>query len=254
MQSHDTHIFAFFYHHLGDELKKKSEIISIQDKDILHRIIHVLKLQHGDACIVFDTTMHVTGTIYSVSKKEIQLLRKTISENVPLTPYISLYLPILKRTHLEEAVYLATECGVSEIRLTITKKSQQRLSNHEIVRLEKISISACEQAKYFTIPHICEPKPIAEIIALPQQDSCTRIYFDPSGSNLLQTISNLPTMQQKIFECIIGPEGGFTQDEMTLLYQNQFTPCVLTPTILRAKTAVSISIALLRSLKFRSLK
>jgi 16S rRNA (uracil1498-N3)-methyltransferase len=242
------HEFAFFLSIIDSFTtgKQPGQEIIIRDNDLIHRISSVVKMQIGEHCIIFNNITCTSLTLLSVHKKELRFSLIHSRENIPLSPHLILYLPLLKRTHLEEAVYNATESGISEIQLIITKKSAQSLSVHEFSRLQKIIQTACEQAKYFTLPSLLAPKPLSDTIIIHSEG--TKLWFDGTGSSLFEKIIDIRAQNPKAIAIIIGPEGDFTEEEKKELRTANFQCYSLTPTILRSVSATNISIGLIRSL------
>ncbi len=276
--NHDTHSFALYIPSLSNLVKSNPhhKSLDITDADFLHRISSVLRLEAGEAVILFDQTMHCTATISEIIKKK--LIRVTVHaliENTVCAPEITFLLPLLKRDALETALYALTEVGVNKIQLVLTSKSQKSWSQKDQERANKINIAAAEQSKNFAFPVIQPPIPLEQALACINPKS-QRIFFDPTGIPLkdflgpsictcgatqdvylrLHMVSDCEAIvsnhgrgeRSVVFTLAIGPEGDLTSAEKQLMQKNGFIFCVLTPTILRASQAAALSAGIIRSM------
>ncbi len=252
MIKEQTHIFAFFMQQLP-VLEKKGihEQAVLRDPSLLHRLITVLRLEPGRQFILFDQTRNLTCQITAVINKD--YIYVTVIEDrlhQPLAPMIHWLLPLLERDAFREAVYALTAMGATSIQPLITKKIHRAWINpKEIERLQRIMISAAEQSKQFVLPTLM---PVQDISCLPDsvtaQKSTARIFFDSTGSLSEQVIKQLWDSQPTSILCIVGPEGDLTHQEKDRVQSQNFIQCALTPTILRAETAVIVAMGMLRSL------
>lgn len=237
----NKHEFALFFPDLialgvGDE-------ITIIDHDLVHRMHTVLRMKVGQSCILFNARRAYAITIISLSKKELEALVDERIESSPLKPSIRFLLPLLKREALEEALYSLVELGANEIQLVATHKSLHEVQPKYMERLHKIIIAAAEQSKHFTIPALLDPIPLARIF-----NDDVLVFFDPEGEQAFSIIEDMRRLKPHRFNLLIGPEGDLTHDEKKLLKEHGALFCQLTPTILRARSAVVAGLALFRSL------
>lgn len=214
------------------------------DELLLHRIIHVIRLNVGEHCMVFNRDVHAQAKIITIDKKAIVFNVETLIPNQILKPPIHFFLPLLKRESLEQAVYGLTELGVTEIYLTRTEKSLKIISEKQFNRLHKIIIAAAEQSKNFAFPTLKSPSELSDVVKqLPKQS----IFFDPAGESFEKILNQLDTNIGPI-GLLIGPEGDLTSPEKELLKQHKVAFSRLTPTILRSFQAAIVGVGIIRSL------
>jgi 16S rRNA (uracil1498-N3)-methyltransferase len=238
----EQHIFAIHApylvlstHDVGPQIKK------INDEDIVHHLIKVLRMRVGESCIVFNLNMHATFTLLEIHKKYIVGTCDDIAQNVTQDREIVCLLPLLKKEALEEAVYSLTEIGVTKIQLVITQKSRKSLMrDKELHRLEKIIIAAAQQSKNYRYPILVEPIDMISVVALTDK-TALKVVFDPAGKSVLEVKSGLPKNQEIVF--LVGPEAGLTEIELIKLHDAHFISCYLTQTVLRAVQAVALGAA-----------
>lgn len=238
----------FFSLHVTDISKQLQDIISpeliIREYDIVHRVCGVLRMKEGSIFYLFDQYIHVLVQVVRITKKELLLKILECKKNKLLFPKIVLFLPILKRTALEQAIYNATETGVSIIQLIRTTKSMSQMSLHEYARLEKIIIAAAEQSKYFNLAKILLPISIDQAL---KAAGGKKIWFDPIGQSFVHIITTLHKDRPEDITILLGPEGGFTIEEQKNILSHDFETYALTPTILRSVSAVTLAVGIIRT-------
>jgi len=130
----------------------------------------------------------------------------------------------------------------------MTKKTQRTWGGQkEEERIERIMQAAAEQSKNFAFPKVSSPVPLEVAVAGVARDAI-KIFFDPTGCSLNNLITSINTSLSTRIILSVGPEGDLTMDEKASLNGQGFVFCQLTPTILRAQQAVTVSVGALRSL------
>lgn len=238
-----NHLFALWHPTLSAELHIKSTEITIKDKELISRIIHILRLTAGEQCILFDATKQITATIVMITSKIITMTYTMVSYNQPYTPTITALLPLLKKDDLSTAVTQLTAIGISKIQLIMTEKVQRSWGGTaEYERLQRVIIAAAEQSKNFALPVLVEPIPLREAIT----GHAAIICGDPDGTPYQTILSNLPASLDAC-AILVGPEGDFTDHEKEYLKKADVQFCSLTPTILRSHLAITVLATSLRS-------
>jgi len=238
----ESHQFAFYGpdHRILKQLQ--GDCVSINDEDLVHRVVRVVKLKIGERFIVFDRARHSLVELISCSKHEITICILSCHENKVLQPKVTCLLPLLKKEALEEAVYSLAELGINEIQLVATQKSRKDLIDKEMQRLQKITVAAAEQSKHYAFPLIYSVKNLQECLKGLSLNS-DKVVFDISGTSFFDIHKQILSQDKYI---IVGPEGGLTIQELSMIKEHGFTVCSLTPTVLRALQAVAVGAALFR--------
>lgn len=235
-----THLFALFVSSVPLESWICGQSVFLQDVDLIHRMIKVLRFAEGDQCIFFNEKIHIQINIQEIAKKNIVVQVLTVQKHQPLQPNITFFLPLLKKEALEQAVYSLCELGVNTIQLVITTKSRQALMHEkEFVRLQNIVIAAAEQSKNYNLSKIIMPVVLSKIVA----KDLKNIVFDPAGVSFF-TLQKNSTCQS--MGLLVGPEGGLTDPELKQVQKLGFVSCALTPTVLTAVQAVALGAGLFR--------
>lgn len=246
----ERHEFAIYVPGISKRIKNSAigGSIVLEDKDVYHRMVHVLRLKYGDLCLLFDQDMHVQYQIQNFeSKKKIGGILKSKKSNTVLSPEIVFLLPILKRGDLDEAVYLLTEMGISSIKLIITAKAQRSLREPEYARLQRVIISAAEQSKHFAFPKLYRPDTLSNVLQYMKDDDSEKIFFDPSGISVFQLCNSFAKNKKEKLFLLVGPEGDLTTQEKKQIIEKGFVFVALTQTVLKASHAVGLGAGILCS-------
>jgi 16S rRNA (uracil1498-N3)-methyltransferase len=151
---------------------------------------------------------------------------------------ITLAIAFPKGSRLDWLIEKATELGVHTIIPLITKRTIVQPRDTKVERLRKLAISAAEQCGRTSVPQILEPVPVDKLLLdHAHYDAC--IVADFSGNKL-----SLSKNAKKVL-AIVGPEGGFTSEELD---HAKTAGCALTTlgqTTLRTETAGIVMLALL---------
>ncbi len=196
----------------------------------------VLRIKRGEPLIVLDglgnrylcKVLNVHKKIVIVEKIE----KERYSTESPLQITIAQGIP--KSEKMDLIIQKSTELGVIRLIPLITERSQIR-HTEKTTRWRKIAISASQQSGREIIPEIEEPVEFNEFIN--RHKICKGIIFyeEESRRDLKKILMNLKN-EKEVF-LLIGPEGGFSGEEVKLAVQKGFVKASLGPRILRTETA-----------------
>jgi 16S rRNA (uracil1498-N3)-methyltransferase len=165
---------------------------------------------------------------------------------------LDLLLAIFKFDHMEWAIEKATELGVSRITPVLARRTEKHLAQAATKRAERwrrIALEASKQSRRTTIPEIAYPVVLKEAVG--QTASPIRILLSETEqtTTIAAALGQHSSTTDAAFShaLAIGPEGGWTQEEMALFTQHEWQPVTLGPRILRAETAAIAAIAILSS-------
>ena len=147
--------------------------------------------------------------------------------------------PLKNPSRLEWFVEKATEIGIKEITPIITKYSEKKKVNHE--RLERISISSLKQSNQLFKPKINSTEKFSDFI---KNNSDQKIMANLKTKNILAKES----INSNQICLVIGPEGGFSDDEIQEAKNNKITEISFGENRLRSETAAIYGLSILKSL------
>ena len=161
---------------------------------------------------------------------------------------LHLLLAVFKFDHMEWAIEKATELGIARITPILARRTEKHLAQSATKRAERwrrIALEASKQSRRTTIPDIADPIPLKQ--AREQEQSPTRILLSETeqATTITTALLNAKSSNQETDTALaIGPEGGWTPEEITLFTQHNWQPVTLGPRILRAETAAIAAIAI----------
>ena len=216
-------------------------------------LARVLRAQAGSLADIVANGRVYRASIASVSPEEVvfTLIEEIASEAaLPIT----LLLSIFKFDRMEWAIEKATELGVASIVPVIARRTEKHLAESAGKRVERwrrLVHEAAKQSRRADLPLIEEP--IALAARLQKSSTAQQILLaeDERRTTLRQRIetalvsaeSDLPN-----FELAIGPEGGWTPEELALFATHNWQPASLGSRILRAETAAIAATAVASAL------
>jgi len=211
-------------------------------------LCNVLRLPQDASILVFNGRDGEWLCVLDRSaKKSAQLmLRERVREQMQANDLHYLFAP-LKHTRLDYVVQKAVELGVSKLQPTITRHTQATRVNLE--RMTANAIEAAEQCGVLSIPDVAEPATLDKVIAGLGPDRIL-IFCDERADNAdpVAALSALKNSAQRSLAVLIGPEGGFSDDERArLLKRPGVVRLALGPRILRADTAAVAALTLVQS-------
>lgn len=242
-QQNKSHLFSLYVSDFIQDSWRSQSIVIIQDADLIHRMLKVLRFVVGDRLILFNKTLHVDVVIEQISKKNITIQIKSLAQHQAIMPHVIFLLPLLKKEALEQAVYSLCELGINQIQLVVTQKSRQQLMGpKEFARLENIVIAAAEQSKNYALSQLLLPISFEKMMQNSVEQNFN-ILFDPAGQSFFVLYEKIKTKPVALF---VGPEAGLTNQELQITKEHNFYFCALTPTILKAVQAVALGAGLIR--------
>jgi 16S rRNA (uracil1498-N3)-methyltransferase len=161
---------------------------------------------------------------------------------------LHLLLAVFKFDHMEWAIEKATELGVARITPILARRTEKHLAQSALKRSERwrrIALEASKQSRRTSIPEIADP--IALKAALEQEQSPLRILLSETEQSLTLSTAFTDSLRPTGYESValaIGPEGGWTPEEMALFTDHHWQHVTLGPRILRAETAAIAAIAI----------
>jgi 16S rRNA (uracil1498-N3)-methyltransferase len=228
------------------------------DRDAANYLRNVLRLKAGDGILAFNgRDGEWQAELAAGGKKSAALV---VGEQVRPQPAPAdlhyIFAPI-KHARLDYMVQKAVELGASTLQPVITRHTQVARVNVE--RMRANAIEAAQQCGILTLPEIAEPLPFAAMLARLAAERL--LVFCDEDAELKDPVTALdrgrappsalvPVAAQRgaPLAVLIGPEGGFSEDERkVLLARSNTLRLSLGPRILRADTAAVAALALVQA-------
>jgi len=158
---------------------------------------------------------------------------------------LELVIALSKGDRFEFVLQKATELGITRIQPMMTERTDVKLNTERLKKKHEhwqgILISACEQSGRNLVPDLLQVVGLEELLARPS--AMTGILLDPQAN---QNLSSLKQSENG-FRLYIGPEGGFSEQELVLARNAGLLGVCLGPRVLRTETAPLAIISVLQS-------
>ena len=214
-------------------------------KEHVHYLVNVLRMTDGDAVLLFngrDGEWHATLTFPSRKRLLLTPTEQTRPQPQPCDLHY-LFAP-LKTARLDYLVQKAVEMGAGLLQPVMTQHVQGKITSLE--RLQANVVEAAEQCGILAIPEVATPKKLEDLLADWPRDR--RIIFCDEGHGSQNPLPALQTIAERKLALLVGPEGGFSDAERTLLRGLDFVTAIpLGPRILRADTAAVAAFAVIQA-------
>lgn len=211
-------------------------------------LARVLRAQPGQIFDVVAGGFLHRAEVTSVREDEVTFTLREEQEAASALP-VHLLVAIFKFDHLEWGIEKATELGVAAITPVLARRTEKHLAQAAAKRVERwrrIAHEASQQSRRSDVPLVHDPAPLAT--ALQSVTAPHRILLaETEQQNTLAAAFQKRTPDQDV-ALAIGPEGGWTADEMQRFSEAGWRHVTLGPRILRAETAAIAALAIASSL------
>jgi 16S rRNA (uracil1498-N3)-methyltransferase len=199
-----------------------------------HYLGGVLRLKSGSRVLVFNGRDGEWSATLALQRRTAALNvgARTRAQTMPADLHY-LFVP-LKTARLDYMVQKAVEMGVALLQPVLTRHGQVTRLNAG--RMRANAIEAAEQCGILSLPTIEPPLALARVLA--QRDPERRLVFCDEDAEVTSPAAALTGLPRSPLAVLIGPEGGFAEDERESLG----------PRILRADTAAVAALTLVQSL------
>ncbi len=203
-----------------------------------HRHLFVARVEKSETLEVFDGNGSVwTAVVESVTKRE-TIARVRQSRHVsPPSLELILAMSMIRIPAFELALEKAVEVGVTRI-VPFTAARSNVGAGHRHDRWMRIIIEAAKQSKHYYLPKLDQPMAFNEVLSLPASSKI--IFAERGGGPLKPALAGAPVLY------LIGPEGGWTDEELTTAGKCGFTLVSLGEAMLKAETATIVGGAIIR--------
>lgn len=206
-----------------------------------HHATHVLRLKPGDEVIVVDprgTAARVRLGINRLSEIPLTFIEK-IDDNSE--PSISVYLAqgLAKGDKMDYIVQKAVELGVSKVIPLLAERSVVRYDaakrSNRRERWQKIALEAAKQCNRLIIPEVTDFQDMKMLLSEYGHDFMKIMLYEGEKKEGLKTL--LKNCQARAILLLIGPEGGFSSEEVDFCLRHGVSTGSIGPRILRTETA-----------------
>lgn len=220
--------------------------------DLLVHLRDSLRITVGEIVLFGNGAGHrYRAEITDVSKQAITgRILDTAQEPPRNTPRMILGQSLLKGEKMDWVIQKATELGVDELvpvesRHSVVQIKADRIDS-QIARWHRIALEAAQQSEQWHLPTIAPPQSLATLLRNCATGTVTLMLAERLEGKSLRTVE-LPQDATGSVLILIGPEGGWSKEEMRMAEQAGIEQVTLGAHILRAETAAIATISILQS-------
>lgn len=223
--------------------------------DVKH-IMKVLRLTSGEKVVLNDCEgTEYLAEIDNVNKQEVTLnIIESIEGSNESDIRITIYQGLPKSQKMDLIVQKGTELGVYEFKPVITSRVDVKLKGDfkKLDRLNRISLEAAKQSKRTIVPKVLEPMNFDDVLdEMTSLDLMLVPYENAEGFGIKSLINNMKKENInlnniKTVGILVGPEGGFEEDEIIKLKDKGAHIITLGKRILRTETAGFVAASLIQ--------
>lgn len=230
--------------HVTESLAEGSAIFASPEQ--LNYLANVLRMGEGAEVLLFNGRDGEWKAQLSLpAKKKLILTPFEQTREQPNHPDLIFLFAPLKVGRLDYLVQKAVEMGAGSIQPVLTQHTQ--LQKVGVERLQSNVIEAAEQCGILSIPKVHTPLKLETLLA--GWDSSRRIIFCDEDAATNNPVGKLGAIREKHLAVLIGPEGGFSEGERTMLRALEHVTAIpLGPRILRADTAAVAALAVVQAI------
>lgn len=215
------------------------------DRQQSHYLANVLRMAQGAELLVFNgRDGEWSAEVSSIGRKAVRVAVREQTRPQPQSPDLVYAFAPLKAGRLDYLVQKAVEMGAGVLQPVITQHTQ--VSKPSLEKLEANVIEAAEQCGVLAVPPVRQPMKLDRLLG--EWDRERRLIFCDEDAATDNPLPRLQSLKEDRLGLLVGPEGGFSEDERTMLRALPFVTAIpLGPRILRADTAAVAALALVQA-------
>ena len=215
------------------------------ERDQVNYLKNVLRLSEGAELLIFNgRDGEWRARLSTPGKKHVELTPVEETRPQPAPSDLHYLFAPLKQGRLDYMVQKAVEMGAGRLQPVLTQHTQvHRLKTDRLLANAR---EAAEQCGILSIPEVGEPVKLDTLLA--EWDKTRRILFCDEGTENDNPLATLQAVHERHLAILVGPEGGFSQEERETLKALPFVTAIpLGPRILRADTAAVAALAVVQA-------
>jgi 16S rRNA (uracil1498-N3)-methyltransferase len=221
---------------------------AVIEGDTAHHLGHVLRAQSGQLYELSDGSAAWLARIESVARNRVEFALLDQLPTPQSAPEITLLLAVVKFDAFEWAIEKATELGVTRIVPLAAARSEKGLlaaTAKRSQRWQKILLESSQQSRRLRIPQLDDLAKPSQSFAAESANFRLMLSERSDAPTIRSTLPIAIPAQSRSAALAIGPEGGWTDDELAAARASGFQEASLGQLILRTETAVISALSIL---------
>ena len=223
--------------------------------DLLKHLRDSLRIKNGEMifCVDEEGTKYAVFATYAGKDLFIGEITETTGRQIESAIFIHLVQAVPKGPKLDFIIQKTTELGVNAITPVISERAVVRIEKEraedKLRRWKKIALEAAQQSNRLDVPDIAPPVSFHDYIASFQKGDLNLLLYEGEKKRGIKEVIKGAKEGKSVVKSIIlliGPEGGFSHEEVDVAVEAGFTPVSLGDLILRTETAPIVALSILR--------
>lgn len=213
-----------------------------------HHLLHVLRLKEEDQVLLFNGTgVEVEGKIEKTGRKsvEIRVISRRESLDETQVPLI-LATAVPKGDRFRWLVEKAAELGVTKLVPLITERSSVDPGENKLKKLQQTIVSAAKQSGQIRLMELAPVQQLGDVFKEIGESGAQLLIADPQGVEWSQLNQSNPNSSAAGTVILVGPEGGFSPEEVQAAQDAGAEAVKINAGILRIETAALLMAGLVR--------
>lgn len=206
-----------------------------------HHAARVMRKKPGDRIEVFDGAGRwASGVVASCDRAELTLSCEEEGLSLPVNPQLHLAVAIPKGKTMDLIVQKSVELGINGIQPLATRNTVVKISENEAAeksqKWQRVALEACKQCGQNFLPVVAPVTSLELFLQKPREGASVVASLAPRALPVRERLEALdPNSPQVTF--LVGPEGDFTEEEISSAIRDGFHPVTLGDIVLRVETA-----------------
>ena len=240
-------------HFYIDPSAATKQLVTIEGAET-HHIKNVLRLKPGDQLKLFDGTGNeYLAAISSIDADKVEVeIQHKLQPDLGADTRVMVAQAFLKDKKMDDLVRRLSELGIAGwipffSQRSIARPDKKRLAGR-VQRWKRIATEALKQCRRKSMLEISDAFTFDEVLELSKSCDLKIVFWENEATLLKRDIGTQTGISLKSIMVMLGPEGGFTEQEIEMARQNGFATAGLGPRILRAETATLAASTLIQYL------
>ena len=214
-------------------------------KDDEHHVLHVMRMKKGDEIEVVSNQKVFLCRLDETNPLTISVIHE-IANDVEISEDVTLLFALTKGDKIDLVLQKATELGVKKVALIQSERTVVKYEDKDLekksLRFQKIMKEASEQSHRVIVPEFLG---VFNLKKLPKEafSDINFVAYEKDATDVSNSFSGLK--KGKSVSILIGPEGGFSEQEIANVTAQGFIRTSLGKRILRAETAAIYALSVL---------
>lgn len=214
-----------------------------------HHASRVLRIRPGEMIEVAEPNGSVwIARVVDAGEGLLAEITGRVSVEAPSGPKVTLFQGVAKGDKMDAIVRQAVEVGAQALVPVLASRSVVKLDARQCAergeRWRRVAEAAAKQAHREVIPPVADPVRFSDaLVLLGEYDRVVVLWEEADAEGLAESLSGL-SAEQSTVALVVGPEGGFSAEEVRAMQELGARVATLGPTILRTETAAVVALAL----------